>query len=741
MVTRWKKEPHMGKHRTGLARARYTVSLCLLAGVFAQSSAVAATRSARRTLHSKSVNLGTSCTTDADCVDSNACLQGTCAEGICEFVERPDCLPCFGPPTCPPVEIVFLMDTSGSMVDEATAICENINQIVLDLAAGGMLITPHFLGITETPDEGFDCLNSDVVTMLGGEVPGDAASCSFPDTFSAHESWGPATAVVAERFPWGDAVVKMIVPISDEGPCDGSFPDGCVDPGNDRDSITNAITVANANDVIVSPISGTSSSVCVLTLASALATGTGGMAFASQDPHTDLADALIEIVSHVCEPAACDDGNFCTDDVCVNGICESTTIPDCCDLSETVCETNEDCPEGACNPVTGLCICLPTLCLEIDVESNDGNGCFEVGEEVLVHAVLGHSPPVNGGQFLVTYDPSVVEFIDAQPAHEVFVALAGTPELVQPGQVFYAIVPVIPTPAEPSVTGPVVVATFKFRVLAPCMSTDFCFMDKNPFNTFMMLFGKRVDVEFCCSELLSTSSGGPVLICPDSVSVNAEPGRLAATVTWDNVQVEPVCEGPVAVSCTAQRPDGVPIEHLIPNGGLFPSGHSTIECMGTDESCGGETICSWVVSVSSANTVVSELQFAPTVTPGPLHRCIEFEFFANCVEESEIIREDINFGLPYDLPGTAKQVFFKVAANKYICVTARDPLHSLRSVAETQIDGDHWLVRFQGDPSLGGNWLVGGNLDGNRVIDVLDLGYVRAHMGETLGAGTSCDRS
>ncbi|MCH7926000.1 MAG: hypothetical protein IIC51_10745, partial [Planctomycetes bacterium] len=329
MVTRWKKELRTGTLHTGLARALLTVSLWPLVGVFTHGGALAATRIANSTLGTNFGSLATtSCTTDDECVDNNACLQGTCAEGICEFHELPDCVPCFDPPICPPVDIVFLMDTSGSMVDEATALCQNVNQIVLDLAANGVLVTPYFLGITETPAEGFDCLTDDVVTMLGGAVPGDAASCPFPDTFSAHESWGPATAIVAERFPWGDAVVRMIVPISDEGPCDGSFPDGCNDPGNDRDSITNAVAVANANDVIVSPISGTSSSQCVLTLASALALGTGGMAFASQDPNADLADAIIEIVSDVCEPAPCSDGNVCTDDDhCIDGVCQGMMIP------------------------------------------------------------------------------------------------------------------------------------------------------------------------------------------------------------------------------------------------------------------------------------------------------------------------------------------------------------------------------------------------------------------------------
>ena len=138
-----------------------------------------------------------SCTTDANCEDSDPCVEGACVGGLCETYQLPDCVPCSEPPICPPVDIVFIADTSGSMADEAAALCQNMNQVVVDLAAQGMLVTPYFLGITETPAAGFDCLTDDVVTMLGGDVPGDAESCPFPDTFSAHESWGPATAIVA----------------------------------------------------------------------------------------------------------------------------------------------------------------------------------------------------------------------------------------------------------------------------------------------------------------------------------------------------------------------------------------------------------------------------------------------------------------------------------------------------------------------------------------------------------------
>ena len=52
--------------------------------------------------------------------------------------------------------------------------------------------------------------------------------------------------------------------------------------------------------------------------------------------------------------------------------------------------------------------------------------------------------------------------------------------------------------------------------------------------------------------------------------------------------------------------------------------------------------------------------------------------------------------------------------------------------------GDHWHARFQGDPLLGGNWLIGGNVNMDRIIDFLDFGEVSAAMGNVENPHTTC---
>ncbi|RMG45570.1 MAG: VWA domain-containing protein [Candidatus Dadabacteria bacterium] len=196
---------------------------------------------------------------------------------------------------CPPVDVVFTVDTSGSMDDEAQALCNSISSVQSELLGLGLVSKTFLLGITNTGGSDFPCLTDDVENMLGDSVPGNGGACGT--ILDDSESWGEAISIVASRFPWTPDAVRVIVPISDEGACDG---DSCDDPGEDRDAINNAITLALANNVFVSPISGTGSSQCVITLGQDIATATGGTAFVSTDPSLDLAGAVRDLIIDAC---------------------------------------------------------------------------------------------------------------------------------------------------------------------------------------------------------------------------------------------------------------------------------------------------------------------------------------------------------------------------------------------------------------------------------------------------------
>jgi len=785
-------------------------------------------------------------------------------------------VPCGPDPVCGPLEIVFIVDTSGSMGDEAAALCTKLPQITADLAAGGITVQAHVLGITETPGRNFACLSTDVVTLLGGNVPGEPTACPFPEGASAYESWGPATAIVAERFDWAPGALRVIVPISDEGPCNGTFPDGCNDPGDDRDSISNAIAVAAQNGVIVSPITGNSSDACVDLLAANLADGTGGQMRHTEDPKNELKAAVAAIVQDAClNFGLCDDGNPCTeDDHCVNGICVGSSIPSCfpcagdddcaaqdacedpycdeqgicdaranfdaeqfccnpangdlqtlddentctddvCDratgavahapLPESPCDDglactvldactataacagvdiesvecliDDDCFGMLCNADTASCACIaePKLCLTA-LPGGLGGACYEAGEEIVVNVDLGRGlRTIAGGQFSISYDPTLFDFISADTGDAVDVDSPFANEVIESvdegeGRVFYVVLIDVakrcsidreacftdgdcsqaPQPQTcefvSGTVGPAVMATLRFRARAPCTSGDICFIDDNPQTTLLTDdMGDPVDFVPCCAQDLRVAAAAPTVSCPSDAAVNADAGALTAEVRWGPVTANGGCGGTVEMTCTAAHtfPDPSPctddeqcgpnatcqdglcgreIGHLIAQGGLFPAGLSRFECYAADECAQQSQTCSWSVNVSPANVVEVDVELSQVMHPGPLRRCIEFEFFRDCTEEPQTTGQVLNFGLPFDFPGLARRIQLKVPAGIYGCVLARDPWHTLRSVADMEIVGNKYVARFLDDPLFDeGNWLRGGNLDGSNVIDVIDI--------------------
>lgn len=749
------------------------------------------------------------CTSPADCDDGQACTSDVCAKGKCMNIPIPDCVRCTGY-LCPPIDVVFVMDTSGSMRDEASALCAGIAQAIADLNQQGVPIHANFLGITEAPGSTFSCLTNHVLGLLGGTVPGDTQSCPFPGSTSGYESWGPATAIVAERFPWMPGASRLVVPISDEGPCNGSRPEGCNDPGDDRDSIANAVAVALAHNVVISPITGTGSDGCVINLAAAAANGTGGITRQTNNPKQDLFDAFRQIVFDLCEiDDHCDDLNACTsNDLCSDGGCTGTPNYDdsaqCCDpndgsltplndgdpctldvcdpltglvshppspegticnddvictvldecdgtgrcggtdLDTVRCSSDADCFGQSCDLTLGFCTCgndVPEVCLAAVPGALPEPGCFSVGEDLFVNVDLGNSnQTIVGGQFLIAYDPAVLDFIDIEPGA---FSDPGSPfgsELLRAinesnGSIFYAVGISVGMNGS---QGPALLARIRFRPLQACAMDELCLLSENPANTILVNDqGHPVQFATCCTGELVIHDEAPVLQCPESRAVNADPDAPSAVVTWSGIAASAECDGPLSVSCSGTGSGGGDVSYLATRGGRFPLGTSEFECTAAD-SCGVSTTCDWTVEVFDENMVDVHLQLSPLMTPSSLHRCIVFEFFTNCYDPPVVVEQTLEFGGLYNFPGTASNVELKVPAAQYGCVTARDPRHTLRSVSYPQVVDGKYVVRFAGDPRLGGNWLQGGNLNGDHVIDALDQTLLLTQFSSSMNPSTPC---
>jgi hypothetical protein len=783
------------------------------------------------------------CTFSTECDDGQPCTSDVCSNGVCSNVLIANCVPCSPGLLCPPMDVVFIMDTSGSMRDEAAALCSGIAQVVAELRQQGVTLHANFLGITETPGGSFACLTDNVVHLLGGTVPGNGASCPFPGGTSPYESWGPATAIVAARFPWTPGAMRIVIPISDEGPCNGSQPEGCNDPGDDRDSINNAVALALANNVVISPITGTGSDDCVINLATDAALGTNGIVLQSKNPKLDLPDAIKRIFLDPCgiddrcddeqactdgdqcrdgicvgrpipgcrsctTAAECDDQDPCTTDSCVAGACSSTPAYDvateCCNPVSGAVVTVEDdgnpCTFESCDPATGEVIhppapaggacsdgnvctlsdrcdgnggcvgqdaatvpcatdadCLGLVCQQdigrcrcntvpdLSLVARVAGGCHPFNDELVVDVELGNSlTTIFGGQFVIQYDPTVLDFISIQsgavadPASPFGVELAREIDETA-GQVRYA-VQAFPS-AGTGTQGPAIMARLRFKPLRKCETTGLCFADDAfPWTTKLVSLGAGEPVphtRYCTGDVYVVGAD-PVLTCPGSVSVNALAGRVYADLTWNPITARSECDGALPMECHGLNDASIQFANLIPTGGRFPIGSYEFKCAATD-SCGSSASCQWAVDVRESNTMEVDVQFSAIMAPGLLQRCIEFELYKNCVEDAVVVQQTLDFGGLFNFPGEALHVTLKVPPGQYACATARDPRHTLRSVAHPDIVGGKYILRFEGDPALGGNWLINGNLNGDRVIDLLDEALFLAQYSATLDPNTPCD--
>ncbi|KAL6076345.1 hypothetical protein QOT17_002890 [Balamuthia mandrillaris] len=327
---------------------------------------------------------------------------------------------CGGKPSCPPVELIFVLDTSSSMQDEARTLCSHIDNIVDELQDSGIDFVrdpdtnrPEVLqlgiawwnnddtwlyGHNFYPDyeeNRFTCLSSDVTRLYAPADPEDepyipfvdsdndpnykpykpssSRGCRFPtsgdtrdevsvdDGNNNDECWGPAIAMVAARHPWRSNSVRLVTVISDEGPCNGS-PLGTnqrsVLNAADWLTVRNAMDVAAAHKVIVSPILGTIPSRTdpteIAWAMGNISEATGGVLGRTQGE--DAESNLVELIKHLVESACveahtgCDDNDPCT----VNDACVMVGDEEAC-----VGQPALPCPDGTLEANGDTCFCIP----------------------------------------------------------------------------------------------------------------------------------------------------------------------------------------------------------------------------------------------------------------------------------------------------------------------------------------------------------------------------------------------
>jgi hypothetical protein len=188
---------------------------------------------------------------------------------------------------------------------------------------------------------------------------------------------------------------------------------------------------------------------------------------------------------------------------------------------------------------------------------------------------------------------------------------------------------------------------------------------------------------------------------------------LAGAVAVDN------CD-PAAV-VTYERSDNAMLSLSDP----FPAGTTTVTWTATD-ACGNFSTAQTLVTVNAVNELVVDVELLG-LNPGLIDRCITFELSGG--SGTATASAVLSFS-----GGVALGAVVEIPCGDWNCITARDELHTLRSIDVPMVVGLQYVASF-----TGADGLVGGDLNDDGLIDILDFGVFVSQFGTNYGTpDTDC---
>ncbi len=367
----------------------------------------------------------------------------------------------------------------------------------------------------------------------------------------------------------------------------------------------------------------------------------------------------------------------------------------------------------------------PTLFLRAQDE------CLNVSEgQLVVEVVMTASHmTVVGGQYLLSYDPALMDFVSAEPGDAPFTKeVYGLVDEVA-GTIVYATGPDF---GGVGTNDEVVVARLTFDAAAEWCEAPavVAFRAAGPGEQPTRLVDDSASaLEPATTDLGPTTHDDtpPVLAIPPDVATPSDAGVCVASLDPGFATATDNCTPIPDLLIEWVRSDGQGL--LDP----YAAGTTTIDWTATDL-CGNATTLTQTIVVDPSNVVDVLVELQPNVESGPFDRCVRFELFPAGGGAAVVVEETITF------TGGLGTVSLSVPCDLYDCVTAGDDLHTLRRTDDDDfgIVGTVYMADFTSTGSLDDDSLIGGNANGDTFIDIIDFAVFITRWGETPGADTPC---
>ena len=337
---------------------------------------------------------------------------------------------------------------------------------------------------------------------------------------------------------------------------------------------------------------------------------------------------------------------------------------------------------------------------------------------------------VCGGQFFLDYDQAMLDFVSADPSTDFPIQVFESVDEIN-GLIDYAVGVNF---GDSGTSADTTMAVLTFNIISGDICTPtagvITYRVHDPPTRLTDCLGIEIAHVSQNLSAITIDQTGPVISAIDDPFVIDASGsgctgraNLSATAN-DN------CDGPVPVTFFIDlNGNGFGDDPPCPSpcNVDVPEGTTPARATATD-ACGNTTNFDFDIQFNPVTELDVTVELSPNIDtsdafPQTLSRAITFELFVSGCTAPTVVCEVIDFTIVAGTPNTAIGTKrFTIPCGDYTCIQARDALHTLRRTTTLTIVSGQYSADFTGS-------LIGGNLNDDCVIDILDFGVFAGEFG------------